>query len=216
MRYLFISFLFIVVATLSIFGLRGKKVTHPPIEVFPDMDRQPKFHPQAESTFFPDTRSERPVPAGTIPHITALQQEYEFLQPKDRFYEDSYLATGKNGAEWGRGFPLPVTNTLIKRGRVMFDRYCSVCHGLSGNGNGVTKSYGMVATASLLDERIRKMPEGEIFNTITHGKNSMFPYGSKLAVQDRWAVISYLRALQLSQMATASDIPAEKRKELGL
>jgi mono/diheme cytochrome c family protein len=92
--------------------------------------------------------------------------------------------------------------------------YCYPCHGAVGDGNGITKQYGMVVTPSFHDDRIRNMPEGEIFNTITHGKNTMMPYADKLAPADRWAVISYVRALQRAGHASIDDVPLEQRGEL--
>jgi mono/diheme cytochrome c family protein len=89
-----------------------------------------------------------------------------------------------------------------------------MCHGATAAGNGVTKSYGLTTVVSLQDERIRKMADGEIFNTITNGKNTMMPYGPNLTVSDRWAVIAYLRALQRSQNATMADIPEGQRAAL--
>ncbi|MDX2111249.1 MAG: cytochrome c [Verrucomicrobiota bacterium] len=219
MRYILAIFLFLVVATLSIFGLKGRISTKPPIEIFPDMDRQAKFHPQESSALFADGRSDRPAVSGTVLHVTRMQKEYKFLLPKEHLYTDAFLGSGKlPDATFGRGFPtsITVTNDLMLRGQTLYNRYCAICHGESGNGNGVTKSFGMVATANLLDDRIRTMPEGEIFNTITNGKNTMLGYGPKVAVEDRWAIIAYLRALELSQNATVNDVPADKRKELGL
>ncbi len=105
---------------------------------------------------------------------------------------------------------------FIERGRDRFTIYCSPCHGALGDGNGVTRKYGMGATASYHDDRLRKMAEGEIFNTVTNGKGQMNPYGDKLAPADRWAVIAYVRALQRAQTGTAKDVPADHRAEIGM
>ena len=104
----------------------------------------------------------------------------------------------------------------MELGREKFTIFCTVCHGASGDGNGITKLYGIVMTASYHDDRLRQMAEGELFQTITLGKNNMGPYGAKLRPQERWAVVAYLRALQRAQNATAADVPPEKRAELGL
>ena len=222
MRYFLAAFFLSVLAVISIFGLRGRQSTRPQIELFPDMYRQAKFHPQAASSLFPDGRTDRPTVPGTVPFITTVQQTYPHLQPRDRFLDDPYLASGVVGRTdqqapiFGRGFPLSVTHQQMQIGRQNYNIYCAACHGAAGDGQGVTRSYGMIATPTFHDERLRSMPEGEIFNTITHGKNTMGPYGDKLQVEERWAIIAYLRALQLSQQADVGDVPADKRKELGL
>ena len=111
---------------------------------------------------------------------------------------------------------LTVDRKFVERGRDRFTIYCQPCHGAVGDGNGITKQYGMGATPTYHDDRLRKMAEGEIFNTITNGKGQMNPYGDKLVPADRWAVIAYVRALQRAQSGTLADVPADHRKELGL
>jgi len=215
MRIFLIAFILAIVATVSIAGFRGSTSTRPPIEIFPDMDRQPKIHAQSRSAFFADGRTDRPNVPGTVPFITPYQETYTFLQPKDRFFEDLYFQTGRVLAdEFGRGFPVDVTADLMHRGRDRYQIFCAVCHSPTGDGNGVTKALGMAATPTFHDDRIREMAEGEIFNTITHGKNQMGPYGAKLAVEDRWAVIAYVRALQRARTGSITDVPAAHRTEL--
>ena len=102
----------------------------------------------------------------------------------------------------------------MERGKQRFDINCAVCHGPLAAGDGMVKQYGMATIVTLQDERIRKMSDGEIFNTITHGKNTMMSYGPSITVSDRWAIIAYLRALQRSQNATEGDVPPEHRAEL--
>ena len=202
MRYFITIFIFLIVATLSIAGLRGRKSAKPPLEVFNDMDRQYKYLPQAPSPFFADGRADRPVVPGTV--------------PLGSFQEDTYFATGKDGDEFGRGFPVQVDHQLMELGREKYEIFCAVCHGRTGDGNGITKSYGMVATPTYHEDRLRGMAEGEIFDTISSGKNNMGPYGAKLRLEERWAIIAYLRALQLARNATQENVPPEHRKELGL
>jgi len=115
---------------------------------------------------------------------------------------------------WGTGIPLEVTPELMERGQQRFNITCAMCHGAGAAGNGITKQYGLATVVSLQDERIRKMSDGEIFNTITSGKNTMMAYGPNIIVPDRWAIIAYLRALQRSQNATIADVPEEHRAEL--
>src|SRR5256712_13463488 len=126
-----------------------------------------------------------------------------------------YYNTGKMGDRWGTGIPVPVTPELLERGRQRFGITCAMCHGATAAGNGITKQYGLATVVSLQDERIRKMADGEIFNTITNGKNTMMAYGPNIIVPDRWAIIAYLRALQRSQNAASVDVPPEPLADLG-
>lgn len=229
LRGFFLIFLLIGVAIVAVFGFRGQTSTGSPIEVFPDMVRQMKVRAQAPLGFFADGRGSRVPVAGTVPigydmpkpnseaspgaapvpgEINPQPQHIAFSSGND------YFNTGKMGTNWGTGFPLPVTGELMARGRQRFNINCSACHGFTGAGNGVVKQYGLTTVVSLLDERIRKMADGEIFNTITHGKNTMMSYGPNVSVTDRWAIIAYLRALQRSQNATEADVPPEHRADL--
>lgn len=216
MRHAYYTLAFLVVLLLSVMGYRGMTSTRPPIEVFPDMDHQAKYKPQAESKFFADGRADRPTPPGTVPYgrgyngsdAGAVFQDPSFLNDEGVHY------TGKNpDGSFAKGFPAEITfnEAFVRRGQNRYQVYCLPCHGALGDGNGITKSYGMVSTPTYHDDRIRNMPEGEIFNTITHGKNLMFPYGDKLVPDDRWAVIAYVRALQRAHHATIDDVPTEQR-----
>jgi mono/diheme cytochrome c family protein len=206
MRYAYYTLAFLVVLLLSVMGFRGMKSSRPPIEVFPDMDHQAKYKPQAESKFFADGRADRPIPPGTVPRGRTVEADPAFLRADDFRY------AGRNpDGSFARGFPLPVTEVLVRRGQNRYMVYCYPCHGALGDGNGITKSYGMLVTPSYHDDRLRQMAEGEIFNTITNGKNTMFPYADKLAPDDRWAVIAYVRALQRARQARLEDVPLELR-----
>ena len=209
MRYAYYTLAFVVVLLLSVMGFRGMTSTRPPIELFPDMDHQAKYKAQAESKFFADGRADRPIPAGAVPYgRSADHADPEFLKADDVHY------AGKNAdGSFIKGFPkdIVISEAFVKRGQNRFQIYCAPCHGALGDGNGITKSYGMVATPTYHDDRLRGMPEGEIFNTITNGKNTMFPYADKLSTEDRWAVIAYVRALQRAHHATIDDVPLEQR-----
>jgi mono/diheme cytochrome c family protein len=104
----------------------------------------------------------------------------------------------------------------MERGQDRFTIYCAPCHGAVGDGNGITKQYGMGATPTFHDVRLRNMAEGELFNTITNGKGNMLSYADKLPADDRWAVIAYVRALQRAAHATAADVPPGHKSELGI
>jgi mono/diheme cytochrome c family protein len=229
LRGFFLIFVLIGVAIVAVFGFRGQKSTGSPIEVFPDMVRQPKVRAQAPLGFFADGRGARVPVAGTVPlgyempnapseiaPGTAPAAAETNAQPHLGFTAGGtdYYATGKMGANWGTGLPMTLTGDLMERGKQRFNINCAVCHGATAAGDGITKQYGLATVVTLQDERIRKMADGEIFNTITNGKNTMLPYGPNVTVADRWAIIAYLRALQRSQNATEADVPAEHRAEL--
>jgi len=207
MRHAYYTLAFLVVLLISVMGFRGLVSTRPPIEVFPDMDRQAKYKPQAGSRFFADARADRPIPAGTVPFgRDSAQADPAFLRADDF----RYAGKAADGS-FARGFPMAVDAPLLERGRGRYQIYCSPCHGALGDGNGITKSYGMAVTPGYHDDRLRAMAEGEIFNTITHGKNTMMPYADKLSTDDRWAVIAYVRALQRARHGTLDDVPAGQR-----
>lgn len=209
MRFAYYTLAFLVVLLLSVMGFRGMPSTRPPIEVFPDMDHQAKYKPQAESGFFADGRTDRPIPAGTVPFgRNSRQADADFLRADDAHY------AGKNAdGTFVPGFPvsLELNETFLRRGQNRYQIYCAPCHGALGDGNGITKSYGMVATPTYHDDRLRTMPAGEIYNTISVGKNTMYGYADKLEPDDRWAVVAYVRALQRSHHATIDDVPLELR-----
>jgi mono/diheme cytochrome c family protein len=216
MRNVYLITVFLMVLTVSVLGLRGSKFTHPPMDVFPEwlfpgMKEGRRIHPQDASPFFADGRIDRMPPPNVVPA--------SFGPVGQDLRNDAHLYTGKAAdGTYARGFPatLTVDRAFLERGRDRFTIYCLPCHGAVGDGNGVTKKYGMGATPTYHDDRLRKMAEGEIFNTITYGKNNMNPYADKLAPEDRWAVIAYVRALQRAQFGTVADVPADHRAELGL
>ena len=228
LRAFFVIFILCTIAILAVLGFRGQKSTQPPLEIFPDMVRQPKVRAQAPLDFFADGRGPRLPVAGTVP------VGYEMPKPKTESSPPGmtgdapeeahmriafsagtdYFNTGKMGDQWGTGIPLPVTRELMERGQQRFNITCAMCHGASAAGNGITKQYGLATVVSLQDDRLRKMSDGEIFNTITNGKNTMMPYGPNIVVADRWAIIAYLRALQRSQHATIADVPEDHRAEM--
>jgi mono/diheme cytochrome c family protein len=219
MRQFFLIYFFLVALVLTVFGFRGCQSTKPPLEVFPDMDRQVRFHEQGKSGFFSDDRMDRQPVAGTVPFVTGEQETYTHLSPDNRFRENDYLATGMlDDGSFGDGIPVEVSYENMRAGQEIYAIYCAICHGDSGNGKGVVaqERYGYPTIANMLQARIVDLPDGDIFNTISNGKNTMGPYGSKIRVEDRWKVVMYLRALQRAGTATIEDVPAEKRGELGL
>ena len=240
LRGFFVIFILCAIAMVAVLGFRGQTSTKPPSEVFPDMVRQPKVRAQAPLDFFADGRGPRLPVAGTVPigyempGRNASQSDAGGLKAKTEASSTGmtidapeeahmriafsagtdYFNTGKMGDQWGTGIPLPVTRELMERGQQRFNITCAMCHGASAGGNGITKQYGLATVVSLQDDRLRKMSDGEIFNTVTNGKNTMMAYGSNIVVADRWAIIAYLRALQRSQHAAVGDVPENNRAEM--
>jgi mono/diheme cytochrome c family protein len=225
LRGFLVIFLLCTIAIIAVFGFRGQTSTGPPLELFPDMVRQMKVRAQAPLNFFADGRGPRLPVAGTVPigYEMPKPEATETLatavgpwsHPHASFSGGTdYYNTGKMGDQWGTGIPVEVTRELMERGQQRFNITCVMCHGATAAGNGITKQYGLATVVSLQDERIRKMSDGEIFNTITNGKNTMMAYGPNIIVPDRWAIIAYLRALQRSQNAAIADVPEEHRSEL--
>jgi len=223
LRGFLLLFLLAGVALVAILGFRGQRGGQPPFELFPDMVRQVKVRAQAPLGFFADGRGPRLPVTGTVPI------GYEMPKPENSpsgavpgesrqrvafSAGTDYYNTGKMRDRWGTGIPMEVTPQLMERGRERFNITCAMCHGATASGNGITKQYGLATVVTLQDDRIRKMADGEIFNTITNGKNTMLAYGPNIMVADRWAIISYLRALQRSQSASINDVPEEHHAEM--
>ncbi len=216
--FLLISLL-LTIAAVAVLGFRGEKGTNEPWEIFPDMVRQMKVRAQAPLNFFADGRGPRMPVNGTVPIGYEMPKAQPPEAPESRpitgfSVGTDYIDTGKMGDKWGTGIPVPVTPQLLQRGRERFNITCAMCHGATASGNGITKSYGLATVVTLQDDRIRKMADGEIFNTITNGKNTMMAYGPNVMVAERWAIIAYLRALQRSQGAAIADVPPEHRADL--
>ncbi len=194
-------------AVFGMLGLQGSQMRKPPFELFPDMDRQAKLRPQEPFHFFTNGISSQLPPAGTV----ARSQPIETVSGEVYRFEDSPVNTGRiaGTTNYVETNPLVVNAALLERGRDRFDIYCAPCHGRLGDGNGITKKIGvMPAVANLHDQRIVEMTDGEIFNTVTHGKGLMGAVGPLLPTEDRWAVIAYVRALQLSWLGTTNDLTA--------
>ena len=159
-----------------------------------DMHDQPRFKPLAKSDFYPDLRSARTPVEGTV--------------ARGQLHQDSYLYTGKIGNNPGDYMPFPVTEDVLLRGRERFDIYCSPCHSRLGDGRGMIVQRGFRAPPSYHTERLRNAPLGYFFDVMTQGFGSMPEYASQIPARDRWAIVAYIRALQLSQHATSTDVPA--------
>ena len=212
MRYLLLAFVLLGVAIVSIAGFRGDKTRRPPIELFADMDRQPKLRPQAHNNLFSDQLSSRLPVEGTVARSKPMIVEGKEIYP----FEDNPLNTGRvpGTTNFVETIPLPVTEQLLARGQQRYTINCSPCHGAGGDGKGITSKYNMIAMANFHDARLVKLPDGDIFNTITYGKNLMGAYGPNVTVADRWAIVAYIRTLERSRLASLDDVPSAERSRL--
>ncbi|MGH9441734.1 MAG: c-type cytochrome [Thermoanaerobaculia bacterium] len=165
-----------------------------------DMFNQPKYKPLQASTFFADGRASRPLPDDTVP--------YGESRP------DELLKTGRVNGLVVDEFPFPVTAAILDRGQQRYTIFCSVCHGATGNGNGMVVQRGFKAPPSFHSDRLRQAPAGHFFEVMTNGFGAMYDYRSRITPEDRWAIAAYIRALQLSQNASLSDIPASESTRL--
>ena len=160
-----------------------------------DMANQPKNRPLSPSEFFGDGRSERPPVENTVAR-GAIDDDYLFV-PKD-----------------SNNFPLPVNLELLERGEVRYKIFCSPCHGLQGDGNGMVAMRGMKQPPSYHQDRLRQAPNGYFYDNITNGFGQMLGYSAQIPPRDRWAIVAYIRALQLSRNTKAADLPADLREKL--
>lgn len=168
-----------------------------------DMQDQPKCLPLQASAFFVDGRSSRPIPPNTIAR--------GHLNDNDSFH------TGANGGTFLNVVPMTITKTMLDRGQQRFDIYCSPCHGALGDGDGMIAKRGFKIPANFHTDRLRQAPPGYLYQVISNGYGAMPDYANQIPhVEDRWAIVAYIRALQLSRNATVADIPSEERSKLGL
>ena len=167
-----------------------------------DMQDQPKYIPLRPSDFFADGRSERPLTQGTV--------------ARGHLDDDAAFYTGKGpDGKFIETFPFPVTREVLARGQERFNIYCTPCHDRLGNGMGMIVRRGYRKPPSYHIDRLRTVPNGYIYDVITKGFGAMPDYAAQIEPRDRWAIVSYVRALQLSQNATVSDVPPEARGQLG-
>ncbi len=165
-----------------------------------EMYDQPKYKPLGRSDFFADNRQARPIVEGTVAR--------GFLRA------DARLSAGKSGASLVTEFPLPVNPALLARGRERYDIFCSPCHDRTGTGGGMVVRRGYRPPPSLHIDRLRDAPVGHFFDVITNGFGAMPDSASQIEVSDRWAIVAYIRALQLSENTTLAEVPAEERARL--
>jgi hypothetical protein len=167
-----------------------------------DMQVQPRYNPYDATGFFDDGQSARMPVAGTVP------REELTMGPQELLY------TGKMNGAPAEVFPFPITREVLERGRDRFNIYCTPCHGLSGDGDGMIVQRGFRRSPSFHIERLRAAPVGYFFDVITNGQGAMYHYGYRVPPRDRWAIISYIRALQLSRQVSINELSETERKKL--
>ncbi|MCI0488273.1 MAG: cytochrome c [Blastocatellia bacterium] len=164
------------------------------------MHDQPKYIPMRSSAFFDDGTSARTPVAGTV--------------ARGQLREDEHLYTGKTGQQFAATFPFEITSDMLNRGQEQYDIFCSVCHDRTGAGNGMIVQRGFRRPPSFHIDRLRESPPGYFFDVITNGFGAMSDYSAQITPEDRWKIIAYIRALQLSRNATIEDLPPEERDKL--
>lgn len=166
---------------------------------YQQMGTQPRYDPLEASDFFDNGMSARPRLEGTV--------------ARGELGGDPYFETGMIGGQPGTGFPVPVTAAVMNRGEDRYNIYCAQCHGRLGDGNGMIPARGYRRPPSFHTETLRTAAAGHFFDVITNGFGAMPPYRSMLSASDRWAIVAYIRALQLSQTATINDVPPDARAQ---
>lgn len=167
-----------------------------------DMHTEPRYQPLAETSFFGDQRSARPMVEGTVArgHLRIDEARY----------------TGKLDGKDIDQFPIPIAKEDIERGETRFNVYCTPCHGHTGDGNGMVVLRGFRQPPSYYSDRLLNAPVGHYFDVVTNGFGAMPSYASRIQPDDRWRVIAYIRALQLSESASLNDVPADQRQNLAV
>lgn len=180
---------------------RERPSEKPPVHLNPNMDSQEKYKAQAESKFFPDGSTMRVPVEGTVAR-GYLREDSEYYRGKSE--------TG----EFIQSAPVDIDMNLLERGQERFDIYCSPCHGRVGDGRGIMISKGFVPPPSFHIDRLREMPDGQLYDVISNGLRNMAAYKHQIRPDDRWAIVVYLRALQRSQNASLKDVPEDIRENL--
>ena len=223
MRYVLIGISMMVFLVVSIAGFRGDLSRKPPLELFADMDRQPKLRPMEPNSFFENGISSQPLVPGTVRRSEALTMAGgEKVYP---FQRSHLVVTGMaDENSTVAAIPLKVDDRLMKLGQKQYNITCAPCHGKQGNGAGMVANFGFDGVADLHTPEIVKMTDGLLYRVVTEGTVAskggtkdtarMKGYANTLSVEDRWAVVAYVRALQLSRLGQETDLPDAERGRL--
>ena len=189
-----------------------------------DMQDQPRYKVFKESDFFADKRSSRDLPNGTVPRGQLRADKALYTGKKENADPNAVVQTTVDPVSGNtlissfpndiEEFPIPVTKELVDRGEQRYKVFCIVCHGPVGNGDGMIVRRGFSKPPTYNDDRLRNAPVGHFYDVITNGQGKMNGYASQIPVADRWAIVAYIRALQLSQNAHAADVPGDQRAAL--
>ncbi len=165
-----------------------------------DMHDQPRYEPLEQNAFFGDKRASRQLLAGTV--------------ARGQLRLDEHLYKGTKGGELVSTFPFPVTEDVLKRGQERYNIFCAPCHDQTGSGHGMIVERGFRSPPSFHIDRLRQSPVGHFFDVISNGLGAMYDYSDRIPVRDRWAIVSYIRVLQLSQNIRVEDLSPEARQQL--
>jgi mono/diheme cytochrome c family protein len=191
----------VVLLAAGIAACRGGKSEDPPFHLIGDMDWQPKYQAEEASPLFEDGRAMRPLVEGTV--------------AQGKLDEDDAFFRGKTvDATYIERVPFEVTRAVIDRGQDRFNIYCTPCHDKTGSGRGMVVRLGYPPPVDLSSDRVRSMPDGEIFNVITNGVRNMPSYRTQIPPEDRWAIVAWVHVLGHSQHATVADVPPEQRSRI--
>jgi hypothetical protein len=219
LRYFLVVCVTFACGFVGVFGVRGTHFSSPPLQVTPDMKHQPKLIAQHGSRVFGDGRGDRALIRGAIPFGYQSAGRYYQLGASNSVAGGGfsngpdYVNTGTIGGVYGDGIPFSTSQDFLMRGQERFNIFCSVCHGYGGRGDGVAKGLGLSTVVSLLDDRVASQPDGQLYGTITAGKNTMGAYGPVIGVEDRWAIVSYLRVLQRRSGVSIDALPEDLKKQ---
>lgn len=200
----------LLLAALLLSGCRGMQSDNPPVHPNPNMDFQEKFQEQEANPFFADNAAMRKPVAGTV--------------ARGMLKENSELHAGRTeDGDYVERVPITVTRDLLERGKERYNIYCTVCHGRSGDGNGIImtgksnvtgQGYGYTPAPTYHSERLRTVTDGYLYDVVANGVRNMPGYAQQIPVRDRWAIVTYVRALQRSQNARETDLPESQRQRL--
>jgi mono/diheme cytochrome c family protein len=196
-------------ATVVLGACQGQPSRSAPVHLNLNMDFQARLDPQTQSAVFPDGRTMRVPPAGTV--ATSLAADDHHLQSDDHMYR------GIAGGQWATALPtgMKLDSDLLDRGQERYDIYCTPCHDSTGSGAGIAVTRGLLVPPSYHEQRLREMPVGYFYSVITHGVRTMMPYAAQIPVEDRWAIAAYVKALQVSQVADVGKVPADVAAQNG-
>jgi len=213
-------------AAAALAGCQGDISSRPPVHLNPNMDFQRRFEVQQANPFFADGRAMRMPVEGTVAIGDLREDDHFFTGKQVKVFKPgskAVLEPGEVRYEFVRtlppfdqdGAPLIADERFLARGQERFGIYCAICHGQTGDGNGINVTRGFVAPPDYWEPRLVGAPIGHFFDVITNGKGNMASYASQIPPRDRWAIAAYVRVLQRRRAATLDEIPAAEAQAKG-